>query len=271
MPYYGSWKIDDLLTFACNMHSASTASESDADSVPTYRVYEDLTTAPLLTGSMAVQDDVNTIGFYSARITLSAANGFEKGKTYHIRVHGIVGGIAANESHIFQMEAEVSLTLAGVASIWDSLTTALGAVGSIGKLIVDNLNATISSRLASGSYTAPPSAASNAIAVWDRAMSGHTTAGTFGDKIRAHTAAVLEVLVAAGSSPTTVVLNGTTGIEGAPPSAIDDFYNGGVLVFLTGTLAKQRTSITDYNGTTKTLTVVALTGTPAAGDTAILV
>lgn len=39
-----------------------------------------------------------------------------------------------------------SLSSAGVQAIWDALTSALTAVGSIGKLLVDNINATISSR-----------------------------------------------------------------------------------------------------------------------------
>ncbi|MEM4359821.1 MAG: hypothetical protein QXT45_04775 [Candidatus Bilamarchaeaceae archaeon] len=40
-------------------------------------------------------------------------------------------------------------------AVWDRLTSALTTANSIGKLIVDNLNATISSRLASADYTAP--------------------------------------------------------------------------------------------------------------------
>lgn len=58
-----------------------------------------------------------------------------------------------------------SLSSAGVQAIWDALTSALTTVGSIGKLLVDNINATISSRLASASYTAPPTAADNAAGI----------------------------------------------------------------------------------------------------------
>jgi hypothetical protein len=53
-----------------------------------------------------------------------------------------------------------SLSSAGVQAIWDALTSALTTVNSIGKLLVTNIDAAISSRLASGSYSAPPSAAS---------------------------------------------------------------------------------------------------------------
>lgn len=52
-----------------------------------------------------------------------------------------------------------SLSAAGVQAVWDALTAALTTANSIGKLLVDNINATISSRLASASYTAPLDAA----------------------------------------------------------------------------------------------------------------
>jgi hypothetical protein len=39
-----------------------------------------------------------------------------------------------------------SLSAAGIQAIWDRATSALTTVGSIGKLLVDNINATISSR-----------------------------------------------------------------------------------------------------------------------------
>lgn len=110
-----------------------------------------------------------------------------------------------------------------------------------------------------------------ASAVWDEPTTGHATAGTYGDKFGAHLKGVLKVVVGVGSSTTSVVLNATTGIDGAAPSAVDDFYNGRVLVFTSGALAGQATSISDYTGATVTLTVVALTGAPASGVTAVLV
>lgn len=110
-----------------------------------------------------------------------------------------------------------------------------------------------------------------ASAVWDEPTTGHATAGTYGDKFGAHLKGVLKVVVGVGSSTTSVVLNATTGIDGAAPSAVDDFYNGRVLIFTSGALAGQATSVSDYTGATVTLTVVALTGAPASGVTAVLV
>lgn len=228
MSYYGSWKIDDLLTFYANTTRFDTGAATDADSVPTYRVYEDETGTAILTGSMALLDSGNTAGFYSEQITLSAANGFEKGKSYVIYMQATVNSVVGSTHHNFQIEAEVdantvsptvsantvqisgdsaaadnaesffdgtgyagtnnviptvttltnlpsitsnwltaagiaagalngkgdwnigktgyALSVAGVQAIWDALTAALTTAGSIGKLLVDNINATIGSR-----------------------------------------------------------------------------------------------------------------------------
>lgn len=128
-----------------------------------------------------------------------------------------------------------ALSAGGVQAIWDALTSALTTVGSIGKLIVDNLNAAISSRsshsaadvwavatrvltagtniaLAKGTGVTGfndldaagvrsavgmasanldtqlgdlPTAAENADAVWDEAISGHLTAGSTGNALNA--------------------------------------------------------------------------------------
>lgn len=87
-------------------------------------------------------------------------------------------------------------------------------------------------------------------------------------KLAQHAAAVLAVVVGVGSTTTAVKLST---VEGGAPSAVDDFYNGAVIVFTSGALAGQRTSITDYVGATTTATVVALTGSPANAVTAIIV
>lgn len=75
------------------------------------------------------------------------------------------------------------LSAAAVQAIWDALTSALSTANSVGKLIVDNLNATVSSRLASASYTAPPTVAQVADQVWDEGLSGHLTAGSTGEAL----------------------------------------------------------------------------------------
>lgn len=49
--------------------------------------------------------------------------------------------------------------------------------------------------------------------------------------------------------------------------ATDDHYNGRIIVFTSGALSGQATDITDYDGTTKEVTVTALTEAPADNDT----
>jgi hypothetical protein len=103
--YLGSWKIDDYLTFPVNTHTPSTGAATDADAVPTYRVYEDDTGTPIENGSLAKLDDANTTGFYVLRIQLDAGTGYEVGKSYTIYISATVGAIVGTLSHNFQIPA----------------------------------------------------------------------------------------------------------------------------------------------------------------------
>jgi hypothetical protein len=73
-----------------------------------------------------------------------------------------------------------SLSTAGILAIWHQLTSAIVTASTIGKLIVDYLDAQVSSRLATAGYTTPPTVGAIADQVWDEATSGHTGAGTTG-------------------------------------------------------------------------------------------
>lgn len=102
MPYLGSYAINDYLTFAVNTHNNKSQAR-DADSVPTYRIYENETTVPILTGNMALLDGANTVGFYSEQIQLTAASGFELDKVYTIYITATVQGTQGTISHTFQI------------------------------------------------------------------------------------------------------------------------------------------------------------------------
>ena len=88
----------DSVIFGICTHDPDTGVLTDADAVPTYRLYEDEAATPILTGSMAKLDDANTTGFYTELIACTAANGFESGKSYTIYTIATVdsdqGGIA---------------------------------------------------------------------------------------------------------------------------------------------------------------------------------
>jgi len=117
-PHY----IDDTATFTVNTHDVATGASVDADSTPSYRVYEDETGTAILTGSMALLDSSNTAGFYSEQITLSAANGFEVGKSYSVYVSATVDGVAASQSYNFKVIANALTAAAVNAEVLDVLT-----------------------------------------------------------------------------------------------------------------------------------------------------
>ena len=120
--YLGSWKINDYLTFTCNTHTPSTGAATDADAVPTYRVYEDETGTAIENGSTAKLDDASTTGFYSERVQLLAATGYEKGKTYTIYISATVGAVVGTMSHTFQIEAEVDANVVSDTAIAQAST-----------------------------------------------------------------------------------------------------------------------------------------------------
>lgn len=184
----------------------------------------------------------------------------------------LTGNITGNLSgSVGSVTGAVGSVTGAVGSVTGAVGSVTGAVGSVTGNVGGNVVGSVGSVTTVSDKTGYRLSATGVDDVWDEAMSGHTTAGTFGDKFRAHAAAVLKALVTTGSTTTSVVLNATTGVEGAAPSSTNDFYNGRVIIFITGTLAGQATDITDYDGSTKALTVTALTGAPSSGDTAVIV
>lgn len=88
------------------------------------------------------------------------------------------------------------------------------------------------------------------------------------NRLAAHLAGVLTFEVGSGGSTTEVPLDS---VNGAAPSSVNNFYKDAVMVFTSGALAGQRTSISSYDGGTGVATVVALTGAPAAGVVGVIV
>lgn len=100
----GQFRIDDTLTFY----------EGIGDTEPTYRVYEEITDTPLLTGTMSGMDMGGVTLFYQGQLALTAANGFEVGKCYCIRVVLSVSGADVIDLQTFQM---ANLIVAFVRSV----------------------------------------------------------------------------------------------------------------------------------------------------------
>ncbi len=174
--------------------------------------------------------------------------------------------------HCFTVATADQTLAADMASSFTTVNASLTTIGGYIDTEVAAIKAKTDNLPAAPAAVADiPTAAIIADAVYDEAISGHTTAGTYGDKLGAHLKAVLKAIIGTGSTTTAVVLNSTTGVEGAAPSSVDDFYMGRVIVFTSGAMAGEATSISSYTGSTKTCTVVALTDSAIAGVTAVIV
>lgn len=93
------------------------------------------------------------------------------------------------------------------------------------------------------------------------AVSGSTTAA---DNLEASALGIVPGAVNDASATTTSFVSNLT-------EATDDHYNGRIIVFTSGAVAGQATDITDYNGTTKAITMTALTEAPANSVTFVIV
>jgi hypothetical protein len=101
----------------------------------------------------------------------------------------------------------VAANLVDIEGQTDDIGAAGAGLTALGDARLANLDATVSSRLATAGYTAPPSAAANADAVWDEALAGHAAAGSMGELEGRLDATVSSRLATAGYT--------------APPSAAD--------------------------------------------------
>jgi hypothetical protein len=248
MAYMGSWKVDDLLTFACNTHTVTTGAATDADAVPSYRVYEDETGTAILNGSMAKLDDANTTGFYSEQITLSAANGFEKGKCYTVYISATVNSVVGTMHHTFQLEAEVDanavsniganvITAASIATgAIDADAIADGAIDA-GAFAADAITA---AKIADGAIDAATFAAGaiTATVIATGAIDADALAADAGTEIAA---------AVWGADATTYQAQGTFGQAIGDPAADANTIYGAVVTGATGaTIAADIITIDDF-------------------------
>jgi hypothetical protein len=102
-------EIGDNLTFSITTHDPDTGIATDADSVPTYRIYEESNETAILSGNIddgtgpADQfDNANTTGFYVKTVACTSGNGFENGKSYTIEIEATVGGDKGGISYGFK-------------------------------------------------------------------------------------------------------------------------------------------------------------------------
>ncbi len=100
----------------------------DADSLPTWSVYEDETGTSISSGSMTLFDAANTDGFYSETLNLTTANGYERFKTYTIRVEATISTVVIPMIFSF-MAVGAADTFAATSGALTTLTNAQTYMG----------------------------------------------------------------------------------------------------------------------------------------------
>lgn len=85
--------IDEVFHFDVITSNPSTGAAVDADSTPTFAVYEEATDTDLGVGGNLTKRTSLT-GNYRGSFTCSALNGFEAGKWYSVIASAVVGGVA---------------------------------------------------------------------------------------------------------------------------------------------------------------------------------
>lgn len=165
-------------------------------------------------------------------------------------------------------------TRAELTTDTNSVLTAVGDVPTNAELTtaLTNLDAAVSSRATPAQVLTQ---AASALATYDpptnAELEARTPTAAVVARLTAHANAVIAVVIGTGSTTTSIVLDPSTGVNGGAPPSTNDTFNGRVLVITSGALIHQATDITDYVGSTGTLTVTALTGSAAAGVTAVIV
>ena len=119
MAFLGTYKLDsDSVVFYAQTSTPATGAETDADAVPSYRIYEEDTDAAILTGNMALLDDANTVGWYAKKIAITTAAGFEAGKSYAIRKRALMAAVPGAEFDTFRVDAGAVLAATQPAITW---------------------------------------------------------------------------------------------------------------------------------------------------------
>jgi hypothetical protein len=110
--------LEQDITFSAQFLNASGV-PTDLDSLPTYKIYEEVTNTEIASGTMAKQDDANTEGYYIEKIETTTGLGYETLKTYTIRVEGLASSVLVATVFSFIVLGQSDLTVAS----GDLLTT----------------------------------------------------------------------------------------------------------------------------------------------------
>lgn len=140
-------------TTAGLIDGAITAAKIAADAITAAKIADGaIDAATFAAGAInaaAIASDAITDAKVASDVTIASVTGAVGSVTGNVggNVVGSVASVTAGVTVTTNNDKTgYRLSATGIQDIWDALTTALTTVGSIGKLLVDNINATINSR-----------------------------------------------------------------------------------------------------------------------------
>lgn len=269
--------IDEVVFFDAITSNVSTGAVSDADSTPTFSVFEEDTDTPIVS-VVNMTKRTSLTGNYRGTFTCSAANGFEAGKWYSVIVSATVNSVAGKTValHFRCAPAEAvagvpvvepygMITNVGTAQAGAANTITLASTASATDNLYDPGLITIRSGTGAGqSRTIIQYTGSTKVAVVDRDWR------TNPDNTSVYVVVAMPNLMstnegaAAGGGASTITLN-------AGASATDNFYNGQFVVLRSSTGQDQVRLITSYVGSTKVATVSAAWATNPVSGTGYMI
>lgn len=119
--------LDEVVYFDCIVSTPATGAAVDADSTPTFAVYEEATDTDIGVGGNLTKRTSLT-GNYRGSFTASTANGFEAGKWYSVIASAVVGGVTgkvvARSFRIVAAEAVAGSPAVDVQRVYGSSVSA---------------------------------------------------------------------------------------------------------------------------------------------------
>lgn len=256
--------VGDTFYLAFTTRAFATGTPTVLAGSPVVSAYEDGSLTQITAGITLGVDHDSVVGLNMLTLVVTGGNGFETGKDYNLVVTtGTVGGVSIVGEVIGQFSLGLSAAAVDLANGTDGLTalkTGLDDVPTVSEFNARTL-------VAAGYFdpatdtVATVTDVTNQVTANVTAISGDTAAA---DNLEAS----LETLVlgTATGTPTTTTMADSTLTE-----ATDDHYNGRVIIWRTGALTGQATTITGYNGTSKTFTFTATTDAATAADAYVVV
>jgi hypothetical protein len=154
-----NYPLNEVIHFDAVTHNPTTGAVSDADSTPTFAVYEEATDTDIGVGGNMTKRTSLT-GNYRASFTASAANGFEVGKFYNVIASATVNSIAG-KAVAMRFRCVAAETTAGTSDVnaikVSGTSQTAGDVVSLINTLITGVNVT---SMATDSITASALAAS---------------------------------------------------------------------------------------------------------------